>query len=297
MIGFIPEKDKADTRFVKYLFDTHLQRRYKKFTQGAAQDNLSQGKLLSLKFPVPGIHEQRVIADKLSAYDDLIENNRRRIQLLEQAARLLYREWFVHLRFPGHEHVTIADGVPEGWEKKPLFDIASLTYGFAFKSKLFNTDGEGVPVARIRNIPSGESQTYTTEEAPEEKLLEDGEFVIGMDGDFHMNFWTGGKTWINQRVVRIKGAGNVSDAFLRYACEKPIQDFNATIAGTTVAHLGAKHLKLIELLIPPRGILYEAQNFFDSTQSQIVALSNQSRLAKNARDLLLPRLMNREVVV
>ncbi|MEA3323518.1 MAG: restriction endonuclease subunit S, partial [Euryarchaeota archaeon] len=88
--GFIPEKDKSDARFVKYLFDIHLQRRYKKFTQGAAQDNLSQGKHLSLKFPVPGIHEQRVIADKLSAYDDLIENNRRRIQLLEQAARLLY---------------------------------------------------------------------------------------------------------------------------------------------------------------------------------------------------------------
>jgi type I restriction enzyme S subunit len=240
---------------------------------------------------------QQRIGYILSAYDDLIENNRRRIQLLERAARLLYKEWFVHLRFPGHEHVIITDGVPEGWEKKPLFDIASPTYGFAFKSKLFNTDGEGVPVARIRNIPSGESQTYTTEEAPEEKLLEDGEFVIGMDGDFHMNFWTGGKTWINQRVVRLKGVGDFNDAFLRYACEKPIQDFNATIAGTTVAHLGAKHLKLIGLLIPPKGLLYEAQDFFGSTQAQIVALSNQSRLAKNARDILLPRLMNGEVAI
>ena len=71
-----------------------------------------------------------------------------------------------------------------------------------------------------------------------------------MDGDFHVNFWTGGKAWINQRVVRIRGIGDISDAFLRYALEKPIQDFNATIVGTTVAHLGAKHLKLIEVLIP-----------------------------------------------
>ena len=93
IIGFIPDKDKADARFVKYIFDAHLQREYKKFTQGAAQDNLSQGKLLSLKFYVPDIYEQRIIASILSAYDDLIENNRRRIQLLEESARLLYREY------------------------------------------------------------------------------------------------------------------------------------------------------------------------------------------------------------
>ena len=288
------KREIADPAFFHYYFKSSICRIRSIVTQGV-QAGIRGNDLKKLKVHVPPVSEQRHIASILSAYDDLIENNRRRIQLLEQAARLLYREWFVHLRFPGHEHATITDGVPEGWEKKPLFDIASPTYGFAFKSKLFNTDGEGIPVARIRNIPSGESQTYTTEEAPEEKLLEDGEFVIGMDGDFHMNFWTGGKTWINQRVVRIKGAEDVSDAFLRYACEKPIQDFNATIAGTTVAHLGAKHLKLIKVLIPPKGILYEAQDFFDSIQSQIVALSNQSRLAKKARDLLLPRLMDGEV--
>ena len=129
VIGFIPDKDKADARFVKYLFDSHLQQSYKKFTQGAAQDNLSQEKLLSLKFPVLCIHEQRDIADILSAYDDLIENNRRRIQLLEQAARLLYREWFVHLRFPGHKHVAITDGVPGGWEKKKIADVCETVGG------------------------------------------------------------------------------------------------------------------------------------------------------------------------
>ena len=266
--------------------------------QGAAnQVRIALSSIKEYKCVLPPIGIQRRMVEIISAYDDLIENNRRRIQLLEQAARLLYKEWFVHLRFPGHEHVKIVDGVPEGWEKKLLFDIASPTYGFAFKSKLFNTDNEGLPIARIRDIPSGKSQTYTIEEAPKEKLLEDGDFVIGMDGDFHMNFWTGGKTWINQRVVRIKGTGGVSDAFLRYACEKPVQDFNATIVGTTVAHLGAKHLKIIEILIPPKGILYDAQDFFDSTQSQIVALSNQIRLAKNASDILLPRLMNGELAV
>ncbi|NOR49015.1 MAG: restriction endonuclease subunit S [Methanosarcinaceae archaeon] len=300
-LGLIQDIDETvlDKKYLYYLFNTRSVRgQIRGSATGTKVKHTAPERIYRIEATVPSeVTEQKKIASILSAYDDLIENNRRRIQLLEQAARLLYKEWFVHLRFPGHEHVTITDGVPEGWEKKPLFDIASPTYGFAFKSKLFNTDNEGLPIARIRDIPSGKSQTYTIEEAPKEKLLEDGDFVIGMDGDFHMNFWTGGKTWINQRVVRIKGTGDVSDAFLRYACEKPIQDFNATIVGTTVAHLGAKHLKIIEILIPPIGILYDAQDFFDSTQFQIVVLSNQNRLAKNARDLLLPRLMNGEVAV
>ena len=124
VIGFTADPEKADTRFVKYLFDGVLKLKYRSFTQGAAQDNLSQEKLLSIKFPVPEFREQQWIADILSAYDDLIENNRRRIALLEEAARMLYREWFVHLRFPGHEHVQIIDGLPEGWERCTLGDIA-----------------------------------------------------------------------------------------------------------------------------------------------------------------------------
>ena len=122
MIGFTADTEQADTRFVKYLFDGVLKIKYRSFTQGAAQDNLSQEKLLSIKFPVPELRVQQRIADILSAYDGLIENNRRRIALLEEAARMLYREWFVHFRFPGHEHVKIIDGLPEGWERLSASD-------------------------------------------------------------------------------------------------------------------------------------------------------------------------------
>lgn len=126
VIGFIPDREKSDARFVKYLFDATVQRRVQQFTHGAAQDNLSQEKLLSIEFLVPPIDEQIRIADILSAYDDLIENNRRRMVLLEDAARQLYREWFVRLRFPGHEHTRIINGVPEGWEKKPISDLVTF---------------------------------------------------------------------------------------------------------------------------------------------------------------------------
>ena len=84
---------------------------------------------------MPPVDEQRRIADILSAYDDLIENNRRRMTLLEEAARQLYREWFVRLRFPGYEHARITDGVPEGWEVKPIGEVATLNYGKALKEE------------------------------------------------------------------------------------------------------------------------------------------------------------------
>ena len=129
VIGFIAEPEQADARFVKYLFDADLKMRFQSFTQGAAQDNLSQAKLLSIKFPVPEPIVQTEIADILSAYDDLIENNRCRIALLEEAARLLYREWFVHFRFPGHEHVEIINGMPERWERRYLGDVVTTQYG------------------------------------------------------------------------------------------------------------------------------------------------------------------------
>lgn len=92
---------------------------------GTTMLNLNTSILGKVQIPDVDLAFQKHIASILSAYDDLIENNRRRIQLLEQAARLLYKEWFVHLRFPGHEHIKIKDGVPVGWEKKLLGDIAS----------------------------------------------------------------------------------------------------------------------------------------------------------------------------
>ena len=112
---------------------------------GSATPILNKTTFSKIRLRVPSKSYWARIASVLSAYDDLIENNQRRIQLLEQSAQLLYKEWFVHLRFPGHEHVTITDGVPEGWEKKPLGEIADITMGQSPKSIYYNEDGNGLP--------------------------------------------------------------------------------------------------------------------------------------------------------
>lgn len=147
VMGFIPYEGVSDVRFVKYCFDI-LQANCKKISQGAAQDNLSWEKLSTIQFPAPPIENQRKIADILSTYDNLIENNQKQIKLLEEAAQRLYKEWFVDLRFPGHETTPIVDGVPEGWRKDELKHIALLKAG-GDRPKIFSkerTDQCTVPV-------------------------------------------------------------------------------------------------------------------------------------------------------
>lgn len=297
-VGLIPLDKSVNSKYVMYYLMSP-QGRSQLFmrTQGAVQQVINLADIKKVPIRIITRKDQDRIASILSAYDDLIENNRRRIALLEEAARQLYKEWFVRFRYPGHEHVPIVDGVPEGWEKKKLFDLSTLTYGFAFKSTAFTEKEVGLPIVRIRDVPNGASATYTPEESSEDKIIYDGDFLIGMDGDFHINFWSGGKSWLNQRVVRIAGRTDCSTGFLRYAIEKKIQDFNETISGTTVKHLGVKHLKTITLVLPPKALMNQTNAVFETTRQQITTLAIQSRALGRARGLLLPKLMNGEIVV
>ena len=179
VIGFIAEPGKADARFVKYLFDAALKMRFQSFTQGAAQDNLSQAKLLSIKFPVPELVVQTEIADTLSTYDDLIENNRHRIALLEEAARLLYREWFVHFRFPGHEHLKITDGLPEGWVRRTLVELAEVVMGQSPKSQFYNEVGDGLPFHQGVTDYGFRFVSHRIYSTAVTKLAEAGDILIG----------------------------------------------------------------------------------------------------------------------
>jgi type I restriction enzyme S subunit len=104
VVGFVADPDKADVRFIKYYMDT-LKLQMQSISRGTTQDNLSLDKLLTFDFHAPPLPVQRRIAGILSAYDELMENSQRRIRVLEAMARALYREWFVHFRFPGHEKI------------------------------------------------------------------------------------------------------------------------------------------------------------------------------------------------
>jgi type I restriction enzyme S subunit len=157
IVGFIPDPDKADIRYVKHALDM-MRQQFRSVSKGATQDNLSIAKILSFPLRVPALSVQKKIASIIASYDDLIENNRRRIALLEEAARMLYREWFVRFRFPGHEHAKIVDGVPEGWEHiSPNDFVADHIGGGWGKDSPEGRETEPAYVIRGTDIPELES--------------------------------------------------------------------------------------------------------------------------------------------
>ena len=227
----------------------------------------------------------------LSPYDDLIENNQKQIKLLEEAAQRLYKEWFVDLRFPGYEDVQIVDGVPEGWKKERLVDIADVQYGYAFDGSLFNSKKNGMPIVRIRNIPSGLTEDYTTEDVDDQYIVHNGDIVVGMDGEFHINSWCGGDAYLVQRTCCMKPQKTEMKGWFLSAIYEPIKYFEKTVVGATVAHLGKKHIDTIQLLISPDSYYVPFQKLFEKRQ----LLLNQNRMLREARDRLLPKLMSGEI--
>ena len=283
VIGFIPDEKKADVRFVKYLFDATIQRRVRQFTQGAAQDNLSQEKLLSIEFLVPKVNVQKRIADILSAYDDLIENNRRRIQLLEQSARLLYKEWFVHLRFPGHEHVKIKSGVPEGWKRMPLGDLLTLQRGF------------DLPLKHRKEGPYPIYASTGINGFHEVARVKGPGVVTGRSGSLGCVMYVPGDFWPLNTALWVKEFKRVSPLYaIHLLSEMHLEQYNG---GAAVPTLNRNDVHRVEKLCPNR----QALRLFDENASlvcrQIETLVRTNKALQHARDILLPRLMNGEITV
>jgi type I restriction enzyme S subunit len=261
--------------------------------RGAAnQASITLDTIKRFAFLLPPKDVQERIGATLSRYDSLIENYQKQIKLLEEAAQRLYKEWFVDLHFPGHESTKIIDGVPEGWKKKKLVDMVDVQYGYAFDGKLFNSNGEGMPILRIRNIPDGITSDYTTEEAQDCYIVHNGDIVVGMDGIFHINSWSGGDAYLVQRACSFIPKVEEMKGFIFQAIQEPIKFFEKTLVGATVAHLGKKHIDSIELCVPNSMELFGP---FSKQYEQRQKLLSQIRLLTEARDRLLPKLMSGEI--
>lgn len=304
VIGFIPDKKKADARFIKYLFDSLLQKRYKRFTQGAAQDNLSQGKLISLKFPVPDITTQKIIADRISTYDDLIENNRRRIELLELAARLLYKEWFVHLRFPGHEHVKIIDGVPEGWEKTTAFEVIEVLSGGTPKTKIADYWGGEIPFFTPKDatnyVYAFETEKYITEHGLKNcnsRLYPKYTLFITARGTVGKVNLAQTDMAMNQSCYALVAKVPLNQHFLYFALADGINQFRSRAVGAVFNAIVIDTFRHIPFLVPSEPLIAAFTESVSPILKQIDNLTTQQRNLTKARDLILPRLMNGEIEV
>lgn len=287
VIGFIPDEKKAEARFIKYLFDAQVQRRFQQFTQGAAQDNLSQEKLLSIKFPVPDdIDEQKSIADVLSAYDDLIENNRRRMVLLEEAARQLYREWFVRLRFPGHEHTRIIDGVPERWGHAKVGSLlAKITSKNKVPKDAYLFEG---PIPCV-----DQSADFIGGFTDDDEAVYSGPLPVVVFGDHtrilkFVNFAFARGADGTQIIY--PNTGQISTEYLYFA----LREINLS------NFFYARHFKFLKekgVLLPEGLLVHQFTQFARVCFEQVQTLRVQNQKLRAARDLLLPRLMSGEIAV
>lgn len=291
----VRNNENSDIRYVCYLINSSDIAGY---VTGAAQPKLSQANLNKIVVEIPNIDVQHRIASILSTYDSLIENNTKRIRLLDKMAENLYKEWFVRFRFPGHENVEMENGLPKGWKMTNLFDVADVTYGFAFKSNKFCDNAELNPVVRIRDIQENHTNTYTDEQCEDKYLIGKNAILIGMDGIFHMCLWNGERAYMNQRVVMLNSKEKGVCNYLLYLAIRPqIKYWEQVISGTTVAHLGDKHLRKVKVLLPEKAILEKANSIISRAMDEKNILQHQNSLLARQRDLLLPRLMSGKLEV
>lgn len=304
IIGFVPDPEKADARFVKYLFDAILKRRYSAFTQGAAQDNLSQSKLLSLKFPLPGLPRQQKIADTLASYDNLIENNRRRIDLLERFGRELYKEWFVRFRFPGHEHVKLVDGLPEDWEKKTTDQVVHILSGGTPRTSVSDYWDGDIPFFTPKDA-TGSIYVLETEKTLTELGLEKcASKLYPKDTLFITARGTVGKLNLaqvpmamNQSCYALVGKPPLSQYFLYFALDAAIQQVKSRAVGAVFDAVIKDTFKVIPFLLPPKTLVEQYADQITPLVHQIDVLLKINKRLTYARELLLPKLMGGELPV
>lgn len=307
VMGFIPFEGVADVRFVKYCFDM-LQRDCKQISQGTAQDNLSWKKLSTIKFPAPSYEEQVRIADILSTYDDLIENNQKQIKLLEEAAQRLYKEWFVDLRFPGHETTPIVNGVPEGWTKVAIKDIC------------LRINAGGTPSRGKESFwNNGTVKWYKTGELQDCWLIDSDEYISddGLNGSsaklFPQNTIimaiyaspTLGRLGIlsseaacNQAALcLVADEEKASWQWLYHKLHELRDDFNAVAKGAGQQNISAEVVREKKIILPQFVLI---NNFTESVNSffqRRLTLQIQNKKLAEARNRLLPKLMSGELEV
>ena len=283
VMGFLPYEGIADVRFVKYCFDI-LQQNCKKISQGAAQDNLSWEKLSTILFPAPPIEVQTKIADILSTYDNLIENNKKQIKLLEEAAQRLYKEWFIDLRFPGHETTPIVDGVPEGWKQLALEQITPILTGK--KDANFSTEDGRYPFFTCAQAPL-RAPSYS---------FDCNAVILAGNGDFNVKLYRG-KFEAYQRTYVLSPECTEYLYLLYHAVNNSMVKLSQAASGSTIKFLTKGMIASIPVYTPEVKNLEKFNTLSEAIQKQIEVLKKSIANATEARNRLLPKLMSGEIEV
>ena len=306
IVGFNANPEKSSELFVYYFFE-YIKKEIQKSASGSIQDNINIDYLSKMRIKVPEKDYQDKIVEVLSSIDKKILLNNQINQELEAMAKTLYDYWFVQFDFPDQNgkpykssggkmvyNPELKREIPEGWGVENLFDIADVQYGYPFSTDYFNSIGEGVPVIRIRDILGNDITNYSTEEVEDKYKINVGDVLIGMDGNFHMNYWIKEDCYLNQRVVKVN-SDKLPNMVLKYQIEPFIKLREKSVSRTTVGHLSDKDLKAINVILPRDKYLSSIFEKFESILENIIINQQQNQELTQLRDWLLPMLMNGQV--
>ena len=309
-LGLIQDIDDRvlDKRFLYYLFNTRPVRvQISGSATGTKVRHTAPERIYRVKVTVPAdVNQQRHIASILSAYDALIENNRRRIQLLEQAARLVYREWFVRLRFPGHERVKVKDGMPEGWERKMLAGVCETVGGGTPSTKVPEYwDGDVtwvVPSDVTKNncLVLLDSERKITEKGlressarlvPANAILMTSRASVGYFATMDFEVST------NQGFINVSPHEEEMKMYLLFNLMSRVTEIRSNAKGTTYPEISKGRFRQMDIVVPPRTLIVEFGRFAGDTLQQMRYLKRKILQLAKARDMLLPRLVNGEMSI
>ncbi|MCC5829263.1 MAG: restriction endonuclease subunit S [Phycisphaeraceae bacterium] len=301
------DQSKADPRFYFYFFQSHYGRTtVLSIAKQVGAAGLPGSQLATLSVPSPPIQKQSAIADILWRYDELIGNNARRIKLLEDAARLLYEEWFVRLRFPGHEHTPVCDGVPEGWERKLIANVCD-TIGGGTPSTKVPEYWEGditwvVPSDVTKNdcLALLDSERKITEKGlressakmvPAETILMTSRASVGFFALMDHEVCT------NQGFINIIPHEEPMRMYLLFNLMNRVEEIRSNAKGTTYPEISKGRFRGMDVVVPSEPLVNAFSDFATGIVRQVRCLKKQAVGLQRARDLLLPRLMSGEVAV
>jgi type I restriction enzyme S subunit len=280
-----PDPQKIVPRFLYYMMlSRDFYMKADTVALGAAQRTISLTALRKMEMEVPPYNVQEKIVKILKPFDDLIENNQKQIKLLEEAAQRLYKEWFVDLRFPGYEKVKIVNGVPEGWKKVGLVDIAPILTGK--KDANYGTnDGEYLFFTCAQEPIKAPSYSFDCDAV-----------ILAGNGDFNVKLYRG-KFEAYQRTYIFSPINKSNLFLLYYAVRANMKSLFQGASGSTIKFLTKRMLEEIQVYIPTKNIKLYFNMYSESYHKKIETLNAQIQLIKEARNRLLPKLMDGRIEV
>ena len=311
---------RAKNQYSRYFIRGSIELFLKELLQsatGSTFPNINKDQLHKMECYLPDERNLKKIDEVLRNISQKIELNQKINVTLEEIAKTLFKSWFINFDpvrakaegrpselskeisdlFPDSFEDCELGEIPKGWNYRSIYEDLNVIYGAPFSSKMFNSVSKGTPVIRIRDLKKQQSDIYTEEVHPKGVLIEKGDVVVGMDGEFRPYLWSGENAWMNQRICKFAPKHDSSSTFIIENLRKQLRFIELTEVATTVIHLGKSDIDEFLILNEDRGAIEAFNKICKPIEEKIISNNFECRKLEEIRDTLLPKLISGELKI